>query len=130
MESADLISGVQQIFTDFQSAWYLGCTAVCYLIIQVLRGKAGFEVPWVTPKLEGLSKEAKTYIIFVVFGLVGILGAFGEKTVTFVVLADGFLKGLALGVGTVGTRSLVKQGLDGVQTIKENRANNNNQENK
>jgi hypothetical protein len=107
-----LVSNIQQIFKDFRSAWYLGCTTFCYLMIQILRGKAGFQIPWVTTKIDGLNKEVKTGIVIGVFVLIGFLGAFAQKPLHFTTILDGLLGGLALGVGTVGTRNVVKQGID------------------
>ena len=125
MESTDLTSGLVKLFTDFQSAWFLGVTTLCYLCIQILRGKAGFEIPFVTLWLDGKSKESKTYTILLFFSLAGFFSAFANKDVTVGVLVDGLLKGLAIGVGTVGTRSAVKQGIEGAQVYKESKVDSN-----
>ena len=114
-----LVDGIRQIFSDYRSAWYLGCTTLCYLFIQVLRGKAGFSIPWLTKKIESMPKEFKTYAIVGIFGLTGFLGTFAGSPVSGGALLDGFLKGLAVGIGTIGTRNVLKQGIEGVKSLKE-----------
>jgi hypothetical protein len=111
-----LIDGISQAITNFRSAWFLGAATLCYLLVQVLRGKAGFSVPYITPWLEKQSKELKTYSILLLFALAGAFAAFGSEKVTVVVILDGFLKGLALGVGANGARNVIKQGIEGSQT--------------
>jgi hypothetical protein len=118
-----LIDGISQAITDFRSAWFLGAGTLCYLLVQVLRGKAGFSVPYVTPWLEKQSKEVKTYSILLFFALAGAFAAFSATKVTFTVILDGFLKGLALGVGANGTRNVLKQGIEGTQTYLEAKKN-------
>jgi len=119
MDSPDLTAGLTRLFSDFQSAWFLGVTTLCYLVIQVLRGKAGFNIPYLTPWLEKQNKEIKTYAVIIFFSLAGFFASFGADKVTVTSVIDGLLQGLAFGVGTVGTRNAIKQGIEGVQAHKE-----------
>jgi hypothetical protein len=119
MDYPDLTAGLTRLFSDFQSAWFLGVTTLCYLIIQVLRGKAGFQVPYITPWLDKQNKEIKTYAVIIFFALAGFFASFSADKVTVMSVLDGFLQGLAFGVGTVGTRNAIKQGIEGVQAYKD-----------
>jgi len=112
-----IIQGIREIFQEFHAGIFLGVAAICYLIIQVFRGKAGFKVPYVTAWFERRTKEVKTYIILGLFGLAGGLTALsGDISVWSIV--DGILGGLAAGIGTIGARNVVKQGIEGVGTLK------------
>jgi hypothetical protein len=121
MESSDLTSGLTKLFTDFQSAWFLGLTTLCYLCINVLRGKAGFQIPYVTAWLEKQNKEAKTYVVVLFFALAGFFASFGATKVDVFTVFSGIIQGISFGVATIGTRNLVKQGIEGVQAYKENK---------
>lgn len=120
-QSLDLTQSIQQAINGFRVAWFFGASMCCYLLVQIFRGKAGFEIPYLTPWLEKQSKEAKTYTILLFFALAGMFTAFGSERVTVGVIIDGFLKGLALGVGTNGVRNTVKQGIEVAQTYAENK---------
>jgi len=121
MESSDLSSGLVKLFTDFQSTWFLGLTTLCYLSINILRGKAGFQIPYVTAWLEKQSKEAKTYVVVLFFALAGFFASFGAAKVDVFTVFSGIIQGISFGVATIGTRNLVKQGMEGVQAYKENK---------
>lgn len=118
-DMTDLINGIQQIFTDFHSAWYLGSAAVCYLLIQFFRGKFNITVPWVTNKLESLSKEVKTGVILGLFGLAGVFMGFAKSPVTVGSVVSSLLGGITLGLTTIGARNVTKQTLESVQARKE-----------
>jgi hypothetical protein len=122
-----LITGIGQALNDFRSGWFLGASTLCYLLIQVLRGKVGFSVPYVTAWIEKKPKELKTYTILLFFALAGAFSAFGSDKVNVWVIVDGFLKGLALGVGANGARNVLKQGIEGAQAYKESKKTNNDQ---
>jgi hypothetical protein len=119
MDSPDLTAGLAQLFRDFQSAWFLGITTLCYLLIQVLRGKAGFEVPYATAWLAKQNKEMKTYVVIALFSLGGFFASFGADKFTVTTVINVLLQGLSFGVGTVGTRNAIKQGIEGIQAYKE-----------
>jgi hypothetical protein len=120
-QTLDLTQSIQQAINGFSVAWFFGASMCCYLLVQIFRGKAGFEIPYLTPWLEKQSKEAKTYIILLFFALAGMFAAFGSEHVTIGVIIDGFLEGLALGIGANGVRNTVKQGIEAVQTHSENK---------
>lgn len=117
--SFDFIQGIQQAIRDFSAGWFLGISTLCYVVIQVFRGQAGFNIPFVSEWIENQSKEAKTYIILLFFALAGAFAAFASEKVTFLVVLDGFVKGLALGLGTNGARNAIKQGIDGTNLLAE-----------
>lgn len=119
--SLDLIDSLTQVFVDFRSAWFLGIVTLCYLFINLLRGKAGFVIPYVTPWLEKQPKEIKTYAILLFFALAGTFTAFSAEKVTFTVILNGFLEGLTFGVGANGARNVIKQGIEGSQAYLENK---------
>lgn len=114
-----LIDGLRELFQEFNAGIFLGFAAICYLIIQLFRGKAGFKIPFVTKWFEGLSKEVKTYILLGLFGVAGALTSLGADEVTFWTVLDGLLAGIAAGVGTIGTRNVVKQGIEGIGSLKK-----------
>lgn len=118
MDSPDLTAGLVQMFSDFQAGWFLGTTTLCYLLINVLRGKAGFVIPYVTPWLEKQNREYKTYVIIIFFALSGFFASFGAQKVTVLAVLNGLLEGLSIGMGTIGARNTIKQGLEGWQTYK------------
>ncbi len=120
-QSLDLTQSIEQAINGFRTSWFIGASLCCYLVTQVVRGKAGFQIPYLTPWIEKQNKEAKTYAILLFFSLAGGFAAFGSEHVSFSVVLDGFLKGLALGVGANGTRNIVKQGIDGAKTYIENK---------
>jgi len=118
IDSVGVMEYLKQIFTDFHAAWYLGIAAVCYLIIQVLRGKAGFNIPYVTTWIEKLNKEAKTYIILVLFAAAGGLSTLGTDKMDIWVVLTGILDGVTLGITTVGVRNITKQGIEKIAQLK------------
>jgi hypothetical protein len=117
-QSGDFFTSLSQAFTDFRAGWFLGSATLCYLIINMLRGKAGFSVPIITPWLEKQPKELKTYVIYGFFALAGLFKSFSVEHVTFGVVCNGFLQGLTLGLLTNGVRNGVKQGIEGAQALR------------
>jgi hypothetical protein len=117
-DMSGVIEGIRNVFQDFNAYWFLGLATLCYLVIQVLRGKAGFEIPYVTAWVEKLSKESKTYIILGLFAVAGVLTSLGVEKVTIWTILDGMFAGIAAGVGTIGTRNVVKQGIESVKALK------------
>jgi uncharacterized membrane-anchored protein YitT (DUF2179 family) len=116
-----LIDVVQRAITDFRSGWFLGCSTLCYVLVNVWRGKAGFQIPYLTPWIEKQPKEAKTYIVLLLFAFIGFFTAFSAQKVTFAVVFNGFLQGLGYGVGAIGARSAIKQGIEGTQSYLANK---------
>jgi hypothetical protein len=88
------------------------------LFIQVLRGQAGFQIPKVTQFLEKLPKEIKTIAILALFGLVGLLATFGGE-ISFSAFLNNIIKGLMTGAVTLGLRSGVEQGIEGVRQLRK-----------
>ncbi len=117
-ELLGLVEGLRVLFAEFHAAWFLGVATICYLVIQVFRGKAGFNIPFITKWFEKLPKEAKTYIILGTFGLAGAFTSIGDGPVTFWTIMNGFLVGVVAGMGTIGTRSAAKQGIEGIKALK------------
>lgn len=120
LEIIGILEGVKEMFQDFRAFWWLGLSSFFYLLIQILRGKAGFKVPWITKKLEDLPKELKTFVILGLFGVAGLLSTFGGESLSFWAFAENFFNGLILGVGTIGVRNGAKQGIEGIKKLKEN----------
>jgi len=112
MDYVELVDSIRTALVSFRSGWYLGCTALCYIIIQLMKGKAGFDIPLITPWVESLSKGRKTGFILGLFSLAGLIAVFGSPDWKVMDLVDGALKGLALGLGAIGTHTAVKQGSD------------------
>ena len=47
-EALGIVEGLRNIFSEFSAGWFVGLSTICYLIIQILRGKAGFKIPFIT----------------------------------------------------------------------------------
>lgn len=123
-EMLGLAEGLREMFSEFEAGWFVGLATVCYLVIQVLRGKAGFEIPYVTAWIEKLPKEIKTTIIVSLFGISGSLLSLSSDPVTFFTLVDGFFAGVATGLGTIGARSVSKQAIEGVKKLRNSTKTN------
>lgn len=109
LDTTGLIDGLRLVFQDAHAAWYLGVATFLYLIIQVLRGKAGFKVPKVTDWFNNLkSKVTKVYIILFLFCASGALNSLKNPEWDFWTIMDGILAGLSVGVGTIGVRQAIK----------------------
>jgi fluoride ion exporter CrcB/FEX len=115
------VNALQHAITDFKSGWFLGAITLCYLCINVLRGKAGFNIPYLTEWLEKQKKEVKTYAIVGFCIAVGFFSSFASPKVTVSVVVNGIIEGLAYAAGIVGVRNVVKQGIEGTQTYLENK---------
>lgn len=118
----DMFESLRELFQDFHAGPFIGVAGVLYIVIQILRGKGGFDVPWLTTawnKLE--SKAVKTWIILGLFGLTGVFTALGNGETDFWRLVDALLAGMGLGFGTLGLRSTAKNTMesDGVQNLKD-----------
>lgn len=124
-DSGGLFGALQEMFQDFNTLWFIGLATFCYIVIQVLRGKAGFAIPGVTKFLEEkLSKEAKTYLIHLLFGIAGLLTSLEVEKVTFWTLLNGFLAGVVTSWTTNGARNTVKQGIEGIKKMKQQTKDN------
>jgi len=123
MDPTAAIQALREVFQDFSAGLFIGFATICFLVIQVLRGKAGFEIPFVTKWLEKLNKEIKTTIILVLFGIAGALASLGADEVTVWTVIDGVLAGLATGFTTIGVRNTAKQSYEGVKKLKEKMKN-------
>lgn len=122
MEGLDvlgILEGIKEMFTDFKAFWWLGLSSFFYLVIQILRGKAGFNIPWVTKKLEKLPKEIKTFVILGLFGVAGLLSTFGGESQGFMSFVENFINGIICGVMTIGVRNGAKQAIEGIGQLKE-----------
>lgn len=121
MDFTGIITTLRNLFSDFNAGIFVGCAAVLYLVINVLRGKAGFAIPGITKlwnKIE--SKAVKTYILLSMFGLAGGLLTLGSEEWTIWLFIDGFLAGIGMGIGTLGVRHATKTTLetDSVKALK------------
>lgn len=121
MDFTGVLEALRQLFSDFSAGVYIGCAAILYLAINVLRGKAGFSVPFITKlwnKIE--SKAVKTYILLGLFGIAGGLLTLGSKESGIWLFLDGFLAGIGMGIGTLGLRHATKTTLetDSVKALK------------
>lgn len=118
----DLIESLRGLFQDFHAGSFIGISSILYILIQVLRGKAGIDIPWLTTawnKIE--SKSVKTWIILGLFGLTGVFTALGSEEVSFLSVIDSLLAGLGVGLGTLGFRTAAKNTMEseGVQSFKD-----------
>lgn len=108
-----LIEAARGVFENFRSGLFLGLSGLLYLVIQILRGKAGFAVPFITDKFNSIKSAAlKTWIILGLFAAVGGLTAVTTCVVSFNCILDGLLAGLTLGFGTLGIRETSKKTLE------------------
>jgi hypothetical protein len=113
MDFTGIIDALRQLFQDFHAGIYVGVAAILYLVINVLRGKAGFSVPFITKlwnKIE--SKAIKTYILLGLFGVAGGLLTLGSTESDIWLFLDGFLAGIGMGIGTLGLRQAAKTTLE------------------
>jgi hypothetical protein len=121
MDILALLESLRELFQDFHASLWLGLAAVLYIAINILRGKLGFNIPFVTKlwnKIE--SKALKTGILLGLFGLAGGITALASAGVTIWLFLDGVIAGLALGVTTIGARHTAKTALqsNSVQKMK------------
>jgi len=109
MEIGGIIATLRQLFQDFQAGWYIGVATVLYLLIQILRGKAGFNIPLVTKFFDKLpNKNIKTWVLLFLFGVAGGLVTLGSQNPSFLGFMDGALGGITVGLTTIGTRHAIK----------------------
>jgi len=113
MDFTGIIEALRQLFQDFHAGIYIGVAAILYLVINVLRGKAGFSVPFVTKLWNKIkSKAVKTYILLGLFGIAGGLLTLGSKESDIWLFLDGCLAGIGMGIGTLGLRQATKTTLE------------------
>lgn len=113
MDFTGVIEALRQLFSDFHAGVFVACASILYLLINMLRGKAGFSIPLITKlwnKIE--SKAVKTYILLGMFGLAGGLLTLGAEGWTIWLFLDGFLAGIGMGIGTLGLRHATKTTLE------------------
>jgi hypothetical protein len=125
MEALGLIESLRGLFQDFNGGLFVGLTSVLFILINILRGKSGFKIPWLTKAFEKIkSKAAKTWIILGLFSLTGGLMTIGEGFAIWIFL-DGLLAGLCVGFTTLGVRHGIKttNESDGVTKLKEKMKN-------
>lgn len=99
---------VEQILalaTDGQSAWWLLAAVVVWGLFQVLKGRVGFAVPFVTEWWSGQSNRVKAIVsVVVVLGVGGLVGVpAGAKGIVL-----GLLTGLKVAAGAGWIQMLVK----------------------
>jgi hypothetical protein len=114
-----LIAGFQQLFKDFHAAWFIGLSTFLYIVIQILRGKFGFSVPFITAAFEKLPALAKTYILLGLFGVAGGLMTLGMDKFSIWLFLDGMLSGVTTGLTAMGIHEAGKKH---IETITELRA--------
>lgn len=105
----NLIVSARDVFDNFRSGIFVGLSCLFYLFIQILRGKAGFTVPFVTEKFNSIKSTAiKTWVVVGLFAVIGSLTSISKCGFSFNVLFDGLLAGLSVGFATLGFRSVSK----------------------
>jgi len=108
-----LIGAARGVFDNFRSGVFIGISGLLYLVIQLLRGKCGFAVPFITEKFNSIKSQAlKTWIILGLFTAVGALTSLSSGTFAFGSLLDSALAGLTLGFGTLGFRVASKNTIE------------------
>jgi hypothetical protein len=113
-----MLEGLRGLFQDFNAGIFLGLASALYIVINVLRGKAGFNVPWITKQFNKIkSKAGKNAILLALFGLAGGLTTLNSADPTVWLFLDGVLAGISLGVGTIGSRHVIKSVAD-TDTVK------------
>ena len=122
MDILALLESFRELFQDFHASVWLGTAAVLYIVINVLRGKLGFNIPFVTKlwnKIE--SKALKTGILLFLFGVSGGLTTLASAGVTIWLFLDGMIAGIMMGVTTIGVRQTAKATMESnsVQVMKE-----------
>ena len=124
MDFFTLFGSLQEAFADFNAGVLTGFAAICYIVIQAMRGKFG-DIPYVTKWLEKLPKEVKTYVILGFFGVAGgLTGSVGVDNVTFWTVLSAIGAGVSAGALTIGFRSAAKQGMEGIGALKKKLAEN------
>lgn len=113
MDTTQLIESLRELFTKFNAGLFIGISACLYVIINVLRGKAGFKVPFITKLWNKIqSKNFKNWAILFLFGVAGGLVTLGADQFTIWLFLDGFLAGIGTGIGTIGTRHVLKNSME------------------
>jgi len=124
MDFVVIFNSLQEAFKDFNAGILTGFAALCYIVIQAMRGKFG-DIPYVTKWLEKLPKEVKTYVILGFFGIAGgLTGSVGATDVTFWSVLNAIGAGVSAGALTVGIRHTAKQGMEGIGALKKKLAEN------
>lgn len=105
----EVIDAIKMTISNFNSGIFVLLSAICYLLIQLLRGKFGFSIPYITEKIESLKKEVKTILIVSLFVIAGITSNISIENFNFYDVFNGLIDGLLLGLTTIGARNTVKQ---------------------
>jgi hypothetical protein len=121
MDLSGIADGIQQAFTDFKGGWFIACSTVIYIIIQILRGKLGFNIPWVTAKFEALPGGLKSCILLVLFAIAGGLVTLNAGFNIWVFLS-GAVTGISTGLAAMGTHQVIKQNIQTVKDLKAGKA--------
>ena len=117
---SDLLSSLSEIFTNFRTSIFLGFAAVCYLFIQVIKGKfLGIRIPYITSWLEGKGSTAKRYILWGLFGIAGGLVS-ASTGISFWKILNGIIAGLSVGVTTTGLHSSAKEMVTQIKNYRNN----------
>lgn len=104
-----LITALQGVFENFKAGIFVGVSYALYLVIQLLRGKGGFSIPFITDKFNSIKSAAvKTWIIVGLFVVVGGVTAVANGGLSFTSVYSGLLAGLTLGLTTLGCRTVSK----------------------
>jgi len=109
MDISEIVETMRQLLRDLHAGWYIISATIIYLVINILRGKAGFDIPFVTKLWNKIqSKAVKTYIILGLFGLAGGLLSIGQPNADVWLFLDAFLGGIAFGCSVLGIRHTAK----------------------
>jgi len=112
MDVMTLIEQLNSALDGFKSGVCIGVAALCYLFIQLLRGKAGFDIPYATAWIESLNKVSKTLVILGLSAAAGALTAISASGFGVLIIIKGILGGLGTGLMTIGVRNVAKQSIE------------------
>jgi len=113
MDISGVVETIRSMLQDLHAGWYILAATLLYVIINVLRGKAGFKVPFVTKLWDKIkSKATKTYIILGLFGVAGGLLSLDQPKVDIWVFLDAMLGGVVFGCSVLGIRHAAKATMD------------------
>lgn len=108
-----LLEAVHEFIGNINAGVYAIVISGLYILINILRGKAGFDVPFLTKAWNKIkNKHIKTSIIMGLFALVGGITTLQEGNLGFWNFIHGMVGGIIVGWSVLGVRHQSKAAME------------------